>query len=59
MLEALQEMGYETLEGDDMEQFQRLLLLGETACAPQIVSHFLVDKLGQSLPTASLGQHLT
>ena len=47
MIESLQELGYPTCPGEDIEQLQRLLLLGESACAPQIVSHFLVNKLGR------------
>ena len=49
MVDSLQEMGYPTCPGEDIEQLQRLLLLGESACAPQIVSHFLVNKLGAPL----------
>ena len=52
MIDSLQELGYPTCPGEDMEQLQRLLLLGESACAPQIVSHFLVNKLGAYFPAS-------
>lgn len=49
MMDSLQEMGHSPQDRDDIEQFERLVILGESACVPQIMSHFLVNKLGMSL----------
>ena len=46
--DALVEMGSASDREGDLEQFERLVLLGESACAPHTISHFLSSKLGGS-----------
>lgn len=51
MEESLQGWNHTVAPGEEMEQLQRLLLLGESACAPEAVSHFLINKLGTIIIT--------
>lgn len=45
--DALLEMGNTSDREGDLEQFERLILLGESACAPHTISHFLSSKIGE------------
>ena len=53
MMDSLLELGHSVQDGDDIEQFERLLILGESACVPQIIPHFLHNKMGIALPEQS------
>ena len=48
---SMQELGHTPSATSFVEQFERLLVLGESACAPQLISHLLVSKLGKPFPT--------
>jgi hypothetical protein len=45
--DALKEMGHISVQNSDLEQFERLILLGESACANDTMSHFLSSKIGR------------
>ena len=45
----LRDMGLEHKQDEDLEQLERLLILGETACAENVMHQYLTSTLGDCL----------